>query len=138
MNNWRCKYLICVMVGVVAIVKVFLLFFRSNTKHLKDYSFLQEKNIWKTMRREGTVIFLHAREVWKRNRKEKKMNIMLTLCQLTSYSQRTWLERRTMHLLHHKVLIISEENVDILPLWMKRPTKDNGKVYIISRCVFWL
>ena len=41
------------------------------------------------MRREGTVIFLHAREVWKRKRKEKKMNIMLTLCQLTSYSQRT-------------------------------------------------
>ena len=37
-----------------------------------------------------------------------------------------------------KVHIIPKENVDILPLWMKRPTKDNGKVFIISRCVFWL
>ena len=34
-----------------------------------------------------------------------------------------------------KVHIIPKENV---ALQMKRPTKDNGKISIISRCVFWL
>ena len=35
-----------------------------------------------------------------------------------------------------EVYIIFNESVDILPLWMKRPTKDNGNVYIISKFLF--
>ena len=34
-----------------------------------------------------------------------------------------------------KVHLVSKENVDILPLQMKRSNNDNGKVYIISRSV---
>ena len=35
-----------------------------------------------------------------------------------------------------EVHIILNESVDILPLWMKRPTKDDGNVYIISKILF--
>ena len=37
-----------------------------------------------------------------------------------------------------EVHIILDKNVDILPLRMKRPTKDNGNLYIISKNIFWL
>lgn len=37
-----------------------------------------------------------------------------------------------------KVHLVSKENVDILPLQMKRSNNDNGKVYIISRSVLFI
>ena len=37
-----------------------------------------------------------------------------------------------------KINLVCEEIIDILPLPMKRQNNDNGKRYIIMRCVFFL
>ena len=37
-----------------------------------------------------------------------------------------------------KINLVCEEIIDILPLPMKRQNNDNGTVYIIMRCVFFL
>ena len=37
-----------------------------------------------------------------------------------------------------KINLVCEEIIDILPLPMKRQNNDNGTIYIIMRCVFFL
>ena len=64
---------------------------------------------------------------------------MLTLFKLTSTWKRTWLEKKKDEspTSLEKTHLVCEEIVDLLPFPIKRQNNDNGKLYIIMRCVFF-
>ena len=81
--------------------------------------------------REQKVIFFHARKVWKRRTIKKNEHYVNTLSIDKLCTKNVNGKNENACATSIEVHIIPDENVDILPLRIKRTRKDYGKVYII-------